>query len=75
VRADSLNEILGDLTAEGANYCGMRAALMLQKHNLEEARFWLEQCLAKDPNNEVGKIVANTLSRFDNTNPQGASGP
>jgi len=75
VRADSLNEILGELTAEGANYCGMRAALMLQRHNLEEARFWLEQCLAKDPNNEVGRIVAASLAQVEQTQAGAPAGP
>jgi hypothetical protein len=60
-RADSLNELLGSLTSQGANYCGMRAALMLQRHNFEECRFWLDNCFDQDSNNEVGKVVLGSL--------------
>jgi hypothetical protein len=64
-RADSLNEVLGKITSEGANYCGMRAALMLQRRNTEECRFWLAQCFNQDPNNEVGKIVLTSLRAYE----------
>jgi len=74
-RADSLNEELGEITNEGANYCGMRAALMLQKHNVEECRYWLQQCLAKDPNNEVGRLVLHSLDAYEATRKQKPSSP
>lgn len=70
VRADSLNELLGEITSDGANYCGMKAALLLQQHNTEECRFWLQQCLAKDPNNEVGKIVLASLQAYEAAQPK-----
>ena len=63
-RANSLNEQLGAITNEGANYCAMRAALMLQQHNLAECHYWLDQCIAKDPNNEVAKIVLKSLEAY-----------
>jgi len=74
-RADSLNEILGSLTNQSANYCAMRAALMLQAHNLEECRFWLQQCVAKDPNNEVAKIVMTSLQAYEASQRQQPAGP
>jgi hypothetical protein len=74
-RADSLNELLGKITSEGANYCGMRAALMLQRHNTQECQFWLDQCLAKDPNNEVGKIVLSSLQAYEASQGQRPTSP
>jgi hypothetical protein len=74
-RADSLNELLGKITSEGANYCGMRAALMLQRHNTQECQFWLDQCLAKDPNNEVGKIVLASLQAYEASQRQRPTSP
>jgi hypothetical protein len=67
VRADSLNELLGQITNDNANYCGMRAALMLQRHDIAECRYWLEQCLGKDPHNEIGKIVSASLQSYEAT--------
>ena len=60
-RADSLNQVLGELTGEGANYCGMQSALELQRGNMERALIWLRRCLAQDPNNEVGRRVERAI--------------
>ena len=74
-RADSLNELVGQLTSEGANYCAMRAALTLQQHNTQECHLWLERCFSQDPNNEVGKVVLSSLQAYEAGQGQQPSSP
>ena len=64
-RADSLNQILGTLTGEGANYCAMKAALELQRGDMVRAQLWLRRCLAQDANNEVGQRVLRMIQAIE----------